>query len=108
MPITVPGSVAGDGLRGARPGRAGCLSRQAEVENLDLAVLEQEDVLGLQVAMDEALVVRGGEPARDLHGDVDRLAHRERAVLGQPLAQRLAVEQLRDDEDARPSCTPMS
>ena len=45
--------------------------------------------------MDEALVVRRRQAARDLHADVDRLAHGQRAAR-QALAQRLAVEQFRD------------
>ena len=46
--------------------------------------------------MDDALVVRRGEALRDLPRVVDRLAHRQRARL-QPAAQRLPLEQLRDD-----------
>ena len=43
--------------------------------------------------MDDALVVRGGEPARDLDGAVHRAAYRERTV-SEGLTKRLAVEQL--------------
>ena len=46
--------------------------------------------------MDDALLVRGGQAVRDLHGVVERLAHRQGAAA-QALAQRLAFEQLRDD-----------
>ena len=38
---------------------------QAEVENLYLAVTGQEDVVGLQVAMDDALLMRGRKASRD-------------------------------------------
>ena len=53
--------------------------RETEVEDLDAPVLRQEQVLGLQVAVDDPLLVRRGEAPRDLHRVVDRLAHRERA-----------------------------
>ena len=70
--------------------------REAEVEDLDAAVLRDEDVLGLQVPVDDALLVRRGEA----EGDLRRVV--ERAALGQPAArergaQRLALEQLLDD-----------
>ena len=48
--------------------------------------------------MDDALVVGGGEPTRDLEGDLDRLARRQRTVL-EPLAERLALEQLHGGVD---------
>ena len=70
--------------------------REAEVEDLHAPVVGDEQVLGLQVAMDDALVVRGREAVGDLHGVVDGLAHRQRA-RAEPIAQRLALEQLRDD-----------
>ncbi len=38
-------------------------ARQAEVEDLDAAVAREEDVLGLEVAVDDALVVRRGQAA---------------------------------------------
>ena len=46
-------------------------ARQAEVEHLHVAVGPDHDVLGLDVAMDDAGRVRGGERARDLAADVD-------------------------------------
>ena len=46
--------------------------RQAEVENLH-AVVGDDQVAGLDVAMDDALRVRFGEPLGDLRGDLDRL-----------------------------------
>ena len=67
--------------------RSGVLDQpgQAEVEDLGAAVGGDEDVVGLQVAVDDALGVRGGQALRDLHGQVGRLARRER-----PVAQRRA------------------
>ena len=72
------------------------MAREAEVEDLDAAVPRHEHVVGLQVAVDDALGVRGGETERHLRRVVGRLAERERPVA-QPLAQRLALEQLRHD-----------
>ena len=40
------------------------LAREAEVEDLHAAVAGEEDVLGLEVAVDDALLVRGGEAVR--------------------------------------------
>ena len=53
--------------------------------------------------MDQILVVRGREAARDLRGDVDGFAQRQWAAA-EPLAQRLAFEQLHDDERLRLAC----
>ena len=47
--------------------------------------------------MNQSLRVGGREPARDLDAVLDRLAHGQRARR-EPLAQRLALEQLHDDE----------
>ena len=68
----------------------------AEVEDLDEAVLGQEQVLGLEVPVDDALVVGGGEAEQDLDAVVDGLPHRQGAG-GEPIAERLALEQLRHD-----------
>jgi hypothetical protein len=70
--------------------------RDAEVQNLHAAIASEEQVLGLQIAMDDATVVRRREALRDLHGVVGRLALRHRAVP-ETLAQRLAFEQFRHD-----------
>ena len=69
-------------IRASDPRRASAATRgEAEVEDLDAAVGGEEDVLRLQVAMDDALLVRRGEAARDLDGDLDRLADGQRAAL---------------------------
>ena len=57
-----------------------------------------DDVVGLEVAVDDALAVRGREGARDgqerLHGD----GRGEALLAAEDGAERLAVEQLHDDE----------
>ena len=63
---------------------------QTEVENLDAVVPGDEEVLGLEIAMDDALVVRRRESARDLKRILDRLARRQRAAArAAPAASRL-------------------
>ena len=69
---------------------------EAEVQDLDAAVLGDEEVLGLQISMDDPLLVRRSEAVGDLDRVVDRLALGQSAS-GKPRAQRLALEQLRDD-----------
>ena len=73
---------------------AGALGGQPEVEDLDAAVARDEEVVRLQIAMHDLLVVRGGQADGDLDADLDRLARRGRSSL-EPLPQRLALEQLR-------------
>jgi hypothetical protein len=61
-----------------------------KVENLDSVVPGQEDVLGLEIAMNDALVVRGGETGSDLQRVLDGFSRRNRAV-GEVLAKRLTA-----------------
>jgi hypothetical protein len=70
-------------LRGAGHGRTcGGLPRwaqqlgQTEVENLDAAVAGDEEVLGFEVAVDDALLVGGGQARDHLDRQLDGLAGR--------------------------------
>ena len=54
--------------------------RQAEVEHLHGAVVAHLDVGGLQIAMDDALLVRGFERFCDLLRDRERLVERNRVL----------------------------
>ena len=82
------------------------LPREAEVEDLHLAVARHEHVLRLQIAVDDASAVSSGQAARNLDGVLDGLAQRHGRMrrwerigprhVVQLLAQRLAVEQLHD------------
>ena len=72
--------------------------REAEVEDLDDAVLRDHHVLGLQVPVDDPGGVRLGEPVGDLAGDVEQTPGRKRAGP-QDLPQRLPVDELHRDED---------
>ncbi len=69
--------------------------RQAEVEDLDVAVPADEEVLGLQVPMDDALLVRRGETPGNLERVVHGLLLGDRAGVELP-AQRLAFQKLHD------------
>ena len=58
---------------------------QSEIEHLDLrrallrnATAQQHDIGRLQIAMDDAGVVGGSQRVRELHGDAERLANRQR------------------------------
>ena len=76
------GARAGQARLGGAPPSAGGDLRDAEVDDLDevgaAVAIGQEHVLGLEIAVDDALVVRGAERARDLRGDPDRAQRRER------------------------------
>src|SRR6266540_1086300 len=67
---------------------------QAEVEDLHPSVGGDEEVLGLQVAVHDPLLVRHGERRGDLDGVVDRLPQRQRRRhhVADGVAQRLPFE----------------
>ena len=69
---------------------------ETKVEDLQPTVRCHEDVVGLEVAVDDAAVVRRGETLRDLLGVVEGLANPRRAV-SQDRAQLFAFEQFGDD-----------
>ena len=72
----------------------------AEVEQLRRARRRHHDVLRLQVAVDDAVAVRGVQSRRRCRAsDLERLAHPERPAP-QPRRERFAVDVLHDDEVA--------
>jgi hypothetical protein len=77
----------------------GVKAGETEVQQLQDAGGGEEQILGLDVAVDDALGVGGGEAASGLCGEGERLARREGATT-QAGAERRAVEDLRDDEGA--------
>ena len=70
---------------------------QPEIHDLRLAFLVDHDVLGLEVAMDDAQAVGFGEPVADLAGDGDGLAGGEAADLADEALQVLALDVLHGD-----------
>jgi hypothetical protein len=73
--------------------------REAEIEDFDLAVLVQHDVLGLEIAVDDPLLVRLGQRARDGPRDAQRLGDAEPAARHLRL-QRGPLDELHRDVDA--------
>ena len=73
---------------GDRPG-------DAEVGDQRVAVREQ-DVLGLDVAVDDALLVGVPERVGDLAGDPDGVVDRQLRLPVEPVAQRLALDERHD------------
>ena len=71
---------------------------EPEVEHLHRAVGLDLDVARLEIAMDDALLVRGFERRRDLARDAQRLVERKSGrrarTLREQLGQRLAFDQL--------------
>jgi len=93
-----PDDDAGAGRRGRQRRRVRDVARRVaaelrdpEVEDLDAPAVGHEHVVGLDVAVDHARAVRGGEPVGQLGRDPHDVAQRDRR-LGDPRAQRLAVE----------------
>ena len=90
---------ADDGLGlGHRRVGVGHRAGDAEVHDLDGAVVGDHDVRGLDVAVDDAVAVAVGEGVEDPLGDAEGLGRRQRAALGEDLAQGPAVDVLHDDE----------
>ena len=87
----------GIGRRGTRDRRAGRRD-QPEVGDAHAAVLREQHVVGLEVAVNEAERVRGHEPATGLHERVDDRVDRPRREL-EPAAQRAALRELHRDVD---------
>src|SRR5262249_48538562 len=69
---------------------------KTEVEQLYLPVTADKDVVRLEVAMDDAAVVRGGESASDLHRVVERCRERKRR-RPDPRPERFSVEKFDGD-----------
>ena len=75
--------------------------RQPEVEHLHRAVGAHLDVRGLQIAMDDALLVRGFERVGDLLRDRQRFVERDRAARD-ALRQILALDEFHHERGAAP------
>jgi hypothetical protein len=82
----------GAGVAG-RLGEAPRALGEAEVQDLDQSARPDHDVPGLQVAVDDAALVRDLERRRHLRCDLKRLVHGERRAR-EASAQRLALDAL--------------
>ncbi len=72
----------------------------AEVRHLRAALRVDQDVLGLDVAVDDVALMRDAERARDLDRVGDRLGDGEAAHAADAVLQRLALDVLEDDVGA--------
>ena len=90
---------AAQGARlGRRPRRA-ILARDLEVDELDAAVVAEEDVRGLDVAVDDAVLGRAGKGRRACADDFQHLVGVEsEAVAGKALLEGLPLEEFHDDD----------
>ncbi len=87
--------IADPDLRGEAGRRQLAKAGDAEVEHLELARTREEDVRGLDVPVDDALRVRGGEHVEELVGDRQHVVFAELSPASYPpVLERLAVEQL--------------
>ena len=72
--------------------------REAEVDDLDEVAARahrlEDDVLGLEIAVDDAEVVRFGERGEHLPQDVDDAPERERPLLVRDAREVLAAQEL--------------
>ena len=78
--------------------RRGGHVRHAEVHDLHRAVFLDEDVGGLDVAVDDARLVRVGEPSEHLHDHRHLALERHRRRLAHGLLEVLALQELHRDE----------
>ena len=72
-------------------------TRQPEVDDLDPAPLEDQNVGSFQVSVDNPAIVGVGQRTGDLEGHAQRQWCR-RGPVGDHIAQRLAIDELHDDE----------
>ena len=80
--------------------------RQSKIEDLDAPIFRDENIFGLQVAVDDPFFVRRRESVGDLHSVLDRLTLRQGAAI-QHRAQAFAFQKL-GDQKGRAVVLPMS
>ena len=92
----VGGGAEDRGCLGDRRRRVGDGAGDAEVHDLDLVVLGDHDIAGLDVAVDDARAVRVLERLQDAVGVRNRTLGIQRAALDQ-LLQQPSLDELHDD-----------
>ena len=91
MPTSWPLIASGGGLGEAA---GGVVAREAEVEHARRAARVNDDVVGLEVAVEHALAVDRVHGAGDLGDQARRLERRHLALLDAPVLERLALDEL--------------
>ena len=91
----VAGRARAHVLLAERLGEAG----QAEVGDADVALAVEHDVRGLEVPVQDALLVGGGEAGAELARDLERLVGRQPADAPQERGEVLAVHELHGQEE---------
>jgi hypothetical protein len=88
----------GQPLVGVRPldSRGGSQLRQTEVDDLHEPVGPDHDVLGLQVTVNDARLVRLRQARHDLPADLQGRPEGERSAV-EPVAKRLSRDEFHDD-----------
>ena len=70
-----------------------CQLRQTKIQNLDSPIFRDENILRLQIAVDDSLLMCRRQPVCDMHSVVESLALRQHASV-QHLAQAFAFQKL--------------
>src|SRR5262245_27384252 len=83
----------GGGGRGQYP-------RESEVEYLHASIGSEAQIGGLQIAMDDALLVSGSQRKGNVVADAERVGKRQRTAA-KPVGQRLALDVFHDDARGR-------
>ena len=90
VPTTMP--VPGEPLAGLTQRRVGQRARDAEVGDERAAIGREQHVLGLDVAVEHAVLVRVMERGGHFARDPDRLVERQLMLAPEPVAQALALD----------------
>jgi len=97
--VTAPRYFPAGSLLGRHVGRRSAANvhyftgyaRQAEVGDTQLALPVEHDVTRLQIAVQHAFIVRGGQAGAELAGDFQRLVRRQPPDRARQRAQILAI-----------------
>jgi len=92
-----PFRLLGAHVGGRAENHAGLGGREPEIEDFDLIVRRQRDVRWLQIAVDDAFVMRGLERVGNLSRDGERVIKGQRPMIAQPIGECVAVDELQHE-----------
>jgi hypothetical protein len=75
---------------------------ESQVNEHGMTIFNQSDVVGLDIAVEKAGSVQGGQGFRALPNDPQSAEHIQSIVSSQAASERLAFEQLHDQKIGRP------